>query len=46
MNKREISELVEKRLNEIGINFLREKYEQSGLINHIIIDNLLPIEVA
>ena len=46
MNKREISELVEKRLNKIGINFLREKYEQSGLINHIIIDNLLPIEVA
>ena len=46
MNKREISELIIERLNEIGINSLREKYEQSGLINHIIIDNLLPIEVA
>ena len=46
MNKKEISEHIENRLNEIGINFLREKYEQSGLINHIIIDNLLPNEVA
>ena len=46
MNKREISELIEKRLNEIGINFLRKKYEQSGPINHIIIDNLLPNDVA
>ena len=46
MNKREISELIKKRLNKIGINFLRNKYEQSGSINHLIIDNLLPNEIA
>ena len=46
MNKIEISELIKNRLTEIGINFLRKKYEHSGSINHLIIDNLLPNEVA
>ena len=46
MNKIEISKLINKRLHEIGINLLREKYQQSGLINYLIIDNLLPNPVA
>ena len=46
MNKIEISKLINKRLHEIGINLLKEKYQQSGLINYLIIDNLLPNTVA
>ncbi len=46
MNRQEISELIKQRLNQVGISFLRNKYEKSGSINHLIIDNLLPNEIA
>ena len=46
MNRVDISELILKRLHEIKINILKKKYENSGLINHLIIDDLLPKEIA
>jgi Rps23 Pro-64 3,4-dihydroxylase Tpa1-like proline 4-hydroxylase len=46
MNRHDISKLIIERLNEIGINYLKKKYEQSGKINHLIIEKLLPNEIA
>ena len=46
MDRQEISELIKKRLDEIGINFLKKKYENSSSINYLIIDHLLPNEIA
>lgn len=46
MDRYEIAKLIKKRLHEIGINFLIEKYQQSSSINYLIIDNLLPYEIA
>ena len=46
MNRQEISKLIKQRINDIGINFLKKKYEKSGSINHLVIDDLLPSEIA
>ena len=46
MNRHDISKLIIERLNEIGINYLKKKYEQSGKINHLIIEKVLPNEIA
>ena len=46
MNRKDISELIIKRINELKINFLKKKYENSGLINHLVIDDLLPKEIV
>ncbi len=46
MNRYDISKLIIERLNEIGINYLKKKYQQSGEINHLIIEKLLPNEIA
>ena len=46
MNRQEISKLIKQRINVIGINFLTKKYQNSGLINHLVIDDLLPSEIA
>ena len=46
MNRHDISQLIIERLNEMGINNLRKKYEQSGKINHLIIEKVLPNEIA
>ena len=46
MDRTEIARLIKTRLEQIGIEQLKEDYQQSGPINHIIIDNLLPSDVA
>lgn len=46
MNRKDISELITKRLSEINVNLLKKKYENSGLINHLVVDDLLPKEIA
>ena len=46
MNRHDISKLIIERINEIGINYLKKKYEQSGKINHLIIEKVLPNEIA
>ncbi|MCR8540496.1 MAG: 2OG-Fe(II) oxygenase [Prochlorococcus marinus CUG1439] len=46
MNRYDISSLIIQRFNEIGIKYLKEKYEQSGKINHLIIEKVLPNELA
>lgn len=46
MNRYEIYNLIIKRFKELGINHLKEKYEKSGKINYLIVDNLLPNEIA
>ena len=46
MNRNDICNLIIKRFKELGINHLKEKYENSGKINYLIIDNLLPNEIA
>ena len=46
MNRYDISKLIIERLNEIGINYLKKQYKQSGKINHLIIEKVLPNEIA
>ncbi len=46
MDRIEISNLIVKRLNDLNINSLIDKYKHSGPINHLVIDNLLPYELA
>ena len=46
MNRYEISKHIIKRLNEIGINNLKKKYDHSSAINYLVIEDLLPIEIA
>ena len=46
MNRYEISALIIKRLNELGINYLKNKYEESSVINYLVIEDLLPIKIA
>ena len=46
MNRQDISKLIKRKINDIGINFLKKKYEKSGSINHLVIDDLLPSEIA
>tara|TARA_A100001011_G_C14316605_1_gene848268 strand:+ start:4644 stop:5471 length:828 start_codon:yes stop_codon:yes gene_type:complete len=46
MNRKDIAQLIVKRLTELKINQLKKKYENSGLINHLVIDDLLPKEIA
>ena len=46
MDRSQISNLILTRLNHLNINSLSDKYEQSGKINYIVIDNLLPYELA
>ncbi|AIQ95492.1 2OG-Fe(II) oxygenase [Prochlorococcus sp. MIT 0604] len=46
MNRYEISTLIIKRLKELGINYLKNKYEESSAINFLVIEDLLPIKIA
>lgn len=46
MNRYDISNLIIERLNELGINNLKEKYEKSGRINYLVIEKVLPNEIA
>ena len=46
MDRQEISALIKQRLNEIGIDLLKNRYKKSGPINNLIIDDLLPNELA
>lgn len=44
--RKDIAKLICKRLNELNIEQLRTKYINSSIINYLIIDNLLPKELA
>ena len=46
MNRKEIASLIVKRIEEISIKKLQNQYRNSSKINHIIIDDLLPLEIA
>ena len=46
MNRTEIASLIIKRIEEISIKNLQKEYRDSSKINHIIIDDLLPLEIA
>ena len=46
MDRTEIARLIKIKLEQIGIEKLKENYLCSGPINHLIIDNLLPSELA
>ena len=46
MNRNDISQLILQRFNENGIDILKKKYLQSSSINYLVIDNLLPNEIA
>tara|TARA_B100000242_G_scaffold96699_2_gene66314 strand:+ start:24268 stop:25116 length:849 start_codon:yes stop_codon:yes gene_type:complete len=46
MNRTEIANLIIKRLKTDGIENLRKIYNSSGIINNLIIDKLLPDELA
>ncbi|KGF96922.1 hypothetical protein EU96_1561 [Prochlorococcus marinus str. MIT 9302] len=46
MNRKEIASLIVKRIEEISIKQLQNQYRDSSKINHIVIDDLLPSEIA
>ncbi len=46
MYRKEIASLIVKRIEEISIEKLQDEYSNSSKINHIIIDDLLPLEIA
>ena len=46
MNRKEIASLIIKKIEEISIEQLQNKYRDSSKINHIVIDDLLPSEIA
>lgn len=46
MDRVDFSGLICKRLHEENIGQLQKRYAESGKINHFIIDNLLPKEIA
>lgn len=46
MNRKEIANLIEARISEAGVESLKNQYQSSGSINHLIIDNLLPTGLA
>ena len=46
MERTGIARLIKTRLEQIGITKLKEDYLCSGPINHVIVDNLLPSELA
>ena len=46
MNRKEIASLIVKRFEEISIKKLQDEYRDSSKINHIIIDDLLPLEIS
>ena len=46
MNRVDISELILLKLSNITFEYLKNRYANSGPINHIVIDELLPKEIA
>ena len=46
MKRGQIARLIKSKIEAIGIEELKEKYQSSGKINHLIIDNLLPDEIS
>lgn len=46
MDRLEIANHIKKRLDNISIEKLVNDYRSSGPINHLIIDNFLPLELA
>ena len=46
MNRNDISQLILQRLNKDDIDILKKKYLRSSSINYLLIDNLLPNEIA
>ena len=46
MNRVEFAKLIVKRIKESDINFLAKSYANSGKINFLIIDDLLPVKLV
>lgn len=46
MDRVEIAKLILSRLQNIEYKYLKQKYKESGTINHLVIDNLLPHDLA
>ena len=46
MNRVDISKLIISKFKNINLESLKNEYAQSGPINHIIVDELLPQEIA
>ena len=46
MNRVDISKLIISKLKNLNLEFLENEYVRSGPINHIVIDGLLPREIA
>ena len=46
MKRGEIAKLILSRLKNIEYKCLKQKYKDSGTINHLIIDDLLPNNLA
>ena len=46
MNRVDISKLIISKLKNLNLEFLENEYARSGPINHIVIDGLLPREIA
>lgn len=46
MDRTQITEYIRKRIESIGIRKLRDEYQTSGPINHLIIDGLLPSKIS
>ena len=46
MKRGQIARLIKSKIEAIGIEELKENYQSSGKINHLIIDNLLPDEIV
>ncbi len=46
MHRTEIAQLIQNKIENIGIEKLKSDYLSSGSINHLVIDNLLPAELA
>ena len=46
MDRRGISEHIKEKIQSIGVESLHQDYQSSGSINHLIIDDLLPVEIA
>ena len=46
MNRTKIANLILSRLKFLDFDYLKDKYKKSSSINYLVIDDLLPIELA
>ena len=46
MKRGEIAKLILSKLKNVEYEYLKQKYKDSGTINHLVIDDLLPNNLA